>query len=342
MRSELKSLGDCLLISSVENMSRVHLHTNEPWSVIRASARRGKILEHKAEDMVFQNRMASGTLGEAACVTDSIADLPREYVQAHNIYQIPINIMIDGHSFEDKITVDGPFLYEHLDSASSAQLNVRQASAFLAPILKHHGKVLILTVSSKMSGTFDRFKEALKELDPEGEKALLMDTRTNSGAQGLLVRRAAELLEAGTPLEEAASQLCNLRERAHILVSLPDIRPMVRSGRISERVGKVLIHLGFRPLITIDREGRGRIKGAAFTRSGNRKLLYKAVSGNEVESYAIVHGHDEQAAEQVRRQLIDITGKQPVYVTSISAVVALFAGKGSVAVAYIEAGEAGS
>jgi len=336
LKSELKPLGDCLLMSASENLARVHLHTNEPWVVIRASAARGTILEHKVDDMVFENRMTAQDIGDVALITDSIADLPREYVLEHNIYQIPINIMIDGHSYEDKISVDGAFLYENLGSASSSQLNAAQAVAFLKPIMACYRSILILTVSSKMNGTYDRFREALKELDPNGIKATLIDTRTNSGAQGLLVRRAVEMLEAGISPKETADHLCILRERIQILISLPDIRPMVQSGRISEKIGKVLIFLGFRPLITIDREGRGRIKGAAFSKSGNRRLPLKTIGGTAIEAYVLVHGHDEQAAEEVLREMVNITGLEPIYVTPISAVVALFAGRSSVAVAYIE------
>ncbi len=336
LKDALRELGDCLLVCGAEDLTRVHLHTNEPWTVVHIAASRGKILEHKVDDMVFQHRMASGVIGEVACVTDSIADLPRSFVQEHDIFQIPINIMIDGHSYEDKVTMDGAFLYENMDKASSAQLNTRQVVEFLKPILACYRRVIIFTVSSKMSGTYDRFKEALKELDPRGLQATLIDTKTNSGAQGLLVWKAVEMLSSGISPQETVERLYDLRRKVRILVSLPDIRPMVQSGRISEKVGRVLIFLGFRPLITIDGEGQGRIKGAAFTKCGNRRLLFRTLRKALPDTYVVVHGHDESAAAEVSRELVDIAKKQPVYVSPISAVVALFAGKGSVAVAYFE------
>jgi dihydroxyacetone kinase-like predicted kinase len=60
LKEELRTLGDSLLLCGSEDIARIHLHTNEPWAVIRKAASRGKILEHKVDDMVFQHRMASG------------------------------------------------------------------------------------------------------------------------------------------------------------------------------------------------------------------------------------------------------------------------------------------
>lgn len=335
-RDELKPLGDCLLLSTGDNLARVHLHTNEPWEIIKRTARLGKVLEHKAEDMVWQNTLAGPAKPGTALVTDSIADLPPSFIHEHHIFQIPINIMIDGVSYEDKVTVDSDFLNDHLDTASSAQLNTEQAKQFLTPILAQYEKVLILTVSSLMSGTFSRFKEALDELDPERKKTALIDTKVNSGAEGLLVKEAVHRIEAGTPFQTIVSEIETLRGRTGILVSVPDLGPMVRSGRISEKVGDILIRLGFRPLVSITREGKGTIKGVAFSMEKNRKILLKSLRGKKLESYCIVHSDAIDRAESFRKDLVSMTGMEPLYMTQISSVVTLFAGKGSIAVAYIE------
>jgi len=336
LRESLKPLGDCLLLSAGDNLARVHLHTNEPWTVIKRTAALGKVLEHKAEDMVWQNVLAGPPVDGIACVTDSVADLPPSYVHEHQIYQIPINIMVDGVSFEDKITVDSDFLNAHLDTASSAQLNTEQAKRFLEPIFAHYRQVLVLTVSSHMSGTYSRFKEALAELDPDGKRSALVDTRVNSGAQGLLVRAAVGQIEAGRPFDEIVRTIEAMRGRAGILVSVPDLGPMVRSGRISEKVGDFLIRLGFRPLVSITKEGKGTIKGVAFSVEKNRRLLMKSLRGKQIEDYVIVHADAADRAESCRRELVRMTGKEPLYITQISSVVTLFAGKGSLAVAYLE------
>ncbi len=335
-RQELKPLGDCLLLSTSDNLTRVHLHTDQPWEIIKLAANRGKIIEQKADDMVLQNVLARPAESKIACVTDSIADLPKEYIYQHNVFQMPVNIMIDGVSYLDKLTVDNAFLNKHLATASSSQLNTAQIHTYLKPILKHFSQVLILTVSSQMSGTYSRFKEALAELDLAADKVVLIDTKVNSGAQGLLVREAVSMIEAGLPLVKITEAIETLKAKARIVVSVVDIEPMARSGRVSERIGNLLIKLRFKPLITIDREGKGTIKGVAFTLAKNRKIMLRSLRKKAIGDYVIVHAEATERAETLKDDMIRMTGKAPLYIASISSVVTLFAGQGSVAVAYLE------
>lgn len=336
LRSSLSRLGDCLLVATADNLARIHLHTDSPWEMVRQTAEYGNILEQKADDMVLQNHLAGPKEKSIACVTDSIADLPRDYIYKHRIYQLPINVMIGPVSYLDKLTIDRAFLYEHLDQASSAQLNQEQILTFLRPILDHYEKVLILTVSSKMSGTYSRYKEVIDQLGDDASRIALIDTRVNSGAQGLLVRAAVDMISAGMKLQEIVSSLETLKTKAKIFVSVLDIEPMARSGRVSEKIGQLLIRLHFKPLVSIDAAGSGTIRGVAFSVKRNRKLLLRTLKRQPIGDYVIVHADAEDRAEELRKEMLQMTGREPLYITDISAVVALFAGKGCVAVAYLE------
>jgi fatty acid-binding protein DegV len=50
---------------------------------------------------------------------------------------------------------------------------------------------------ARLSGTYNAILKELKQLDAEGKQVTVIDSRLNSGAQGLLVKRAAELLDQG-------------------------------------------------------------------------------------------------------------------------------------------------
>ncbi len=336
IRADMKPLGDCLLVTSAENLARVHLHTSEPWEAVRRAAARGRILEQKADDMVFQLLLSGAPEKKTALVTDSIADLPPEYLHQHQVFQIPLNILVDGVNYLDKRTIDSAFLNAHLDKASSAQLNTEQIHAFIKPILRRFESVLILAVSSEMSGTYSRLREALAALGEDSARTALIDTKVNSGAQGLLVRRAVGLIERGLPFGEIVADIEAAKRRARILVSVVDIEPMARSGRVSERIGDLLIRLRFKPLVTINAEGKGTIRGVAFSDRKNWKLLLKMLRGRPMEDYVIVHADAAERAEALRQEMVRLTGKEPLYVTTISSVVTLFAGRGSVAVAWME------
>jgi uncharacterized protein len=232
--------------------------------------------------------------------------------------------------------MDSTFLGEHLNGASSSQLNAEQIRTFLTPILARYTQVIVLTVSSEMSGTYSRFREVIADMQLPASRIALIDTKVNSGAQGLLVREAADLIARGLPLEEIVAAIEALKARTGILVSVLDIEPMARSGRISERVGKIMIRLGFKPLVTIDRDGKGTIKGIAFSEKRNRRLLLRELAHRKLAHYCIVHAGADDRVASLQQDLFTLTGTMPRYVTEISSVVTLFAGRGSVAVAFIE------
>jgi len=336
IKKECHALGDSLLVTSADTLHRIHVHTDEPWKLIGIAASFGEVLEQKADDMVMQNILSGTPENSIACVTDSVADLPQEYVYNHRIFQLPINILIAEVSYLDKRTIDRDFLLRNIGQASSAQPNTEQVAEFLRPILDHFSKVLILTVSSKMSGTHARIEEALDILDPDRDKSALIDTKVNSGAQGLLVRHASKMIEKNLPLKQIVSELEEMKTRAKITVSVLDIKPMATSGRVSERIGKLLITLGFKPLVSIDKDGNGTIRGIAFSEKRNWKILLKSLRGKKIEEYAIVHADNTEKAEQLADEMRKMTGKDPVYICTISSVVTLFAGKGAIAAAYIE------
>ena len=244
--------------------------------------------------------------------------------------------MIDEGSFLDKVTIDREYLYTHLNRASSAQPNTDQVLALLQPLLKRFSQVLVLTVSSRMSGTWSRFREAIDTLGDDAGRVALIDTKVNSGAEGLLVKKAVELAEAGQPLDIIVTQLEALKARAKILVSVLDIEPMARSGRVSERIGNLLIKLQFKPLVTIKPSGEGSIKGVAFSVKMNNRIFRKSLKRQKMESYVIVHADGGERVETLRQDMVRFTGMEPLYITDISSVVTLFAGKGAVAVAYLE------
>ncbi|NLB23548.1 MAG: hypothetical protein GX833_09930 [Clostridium sp.] len=96
-------------------------------------------------------------------VIDTIADLPDEEFPDF-VYQLPMTLMADKVSYQDKRTVYPELLDKK--RISSSQLNREQVRTFLEPIIKRHKHVVILTVSSKMSGLYERYEEVIQS-DPD-------------------------------------------------------------------------------------------------------------------------------------------------------------------------------
>lgn len=336
LREELAQVGDSLMMTWAEAKARVHLHTDFPAQAVALVVKSFIMSEHKVEDMHMQMRLSKRYPGKTALIIDSIADIPRELLEQEHVYELPMNLMADGVAYYDKRTADAAMLARYQGRVTSSQQNATQIRAFLSPILAAYDDVVVLTVSSKMSGVFDRYRQVMEEDGISPEKLHLVDSLTNSGAEGLLARKAMRRLREGWSGSQLKTELESLRSRANILVSLPDLKAMADSGRINRRVGQFLVKTGFLPLVTIDRKGKGTVTGLAFSQKGNQRVLFARLRRAKAESYAVVHAGAPDEAEKLANKLTAMLGKPPVYIAEISSVVTIFSGPGSLAVAWLD------
>lgn len=130
MKQKLESLGDSLVVSENQNYMRVHIHSNYPHKVVEMFYKEGQILETKAEDMKAQKRLSEKHSGEIALVIDSIADIPQEILPDF-VYQLPLQLLADGVSYQDKRTVFSD-LFQYA-KVTSSQLNQKTSGRFLTP-----------------------------------------------------------------------------------------------------------------------------------------------------------------------------------------------------------------
>ncbi len=343
VKASLMDLGDSLVVAGNDSTVRVHIHTDRPQDVFFRLREFGTIVEQKVDDMKKQYEIVHNRKHDIALVTDSIADLPKSFVDDHQIHVVPINLMIEDSNYYDKLTISSENFYRFMDELetypSSAQPNQKQMENFLSFLSTYYPNILVLSVSAKMSGTYNVFQQAAKTLENTETNVRVLDTKQNSGAEGLLVMKAAELIDAGTSLEETAKEIETLIPKTKILVSVQTLKYMVRSGRLSKAGGAVGKIVNLKPVVSIDETGEGIIFEKSFRlKSATNKIARHVQSVHEkkgVERYAIVHANAQKRADEYEKLFTELLGRPPAYVMDISTVVAMNAGIGTVALAYI-------
>jgi hypothetical protein len=344
IKAHLETLGDSLVVAGNKRRLRVHIHTDAPDQVFTYLASHGSILEQKVDDMIRQFEMVNHQKYKIALVTDSIADLPQSLVDQYQIHQFALGLMINGTTYYDKLTITSKSFYELMDSLdvypTSSLPNPRTLENFFSQLTTYYDKVIVLSVSSKMSGTYQAFVDATNKFKAKDKKLAVIDTIQNSGAQGLLVLKAAQAIEAGMEFDDIVTYIEKLKKETKILVSVKTLKYMVRSGRVGKTTGIIGKIVNLKPVISIDDEGEGIIfdKGLSI-RTSNKKIL-NHIKGilefNEIEDYAIVHANADDRVASYEKIYTDLIGKPPTYIMNISPIVAMNAGIGTVAIAYVK------
>ena len=343
IQMNLASYGDSLIVAVNRNKARIHIHSNQPDEVLNYLSKIGQPMQQKADDMLLQYQINQQKKASIALVTDSIADIPAEYLLANQIHVLPMNILIGDTSYLDKLTIQSKQFFEltkaQHDRATSSQPTLKTVENLFSFLETRYEAVIVITVAKKLSGTFHTVKEAAKK-KTSSVKIEVIDSKLNSAAQGLLVMNANELIQSGAGFEDVVKHIKNKRKKLKIVVSVDDLDPMIESGRIPQFAGKIAKKINLKPIVSLNEAGEGKLSDFAFSLKGNeRKIiqqLKKHHKKNKVRRYVVIHAGEEERALQLKNKLSEALGFQPSYMMDISTVVAMSAGQGSIAVAFEE------
>lgn len=341
IRQQLSSLGDSFIVVGDQNQGKVHIHTNTPERVAEVINENGSIIYQKVEDMQRQHETLYQRKSSIAIVVDSACDIPQDLLDKYQIHMLPLHLQLGNSTYLDKVTLKSETFYNKLEKVTeqpkTSQPTQESITNLYTQLLNHYDHIISIHLSKELSGTYEACRSAAEQID--SARVHVVNSRTLSGAYGLLVQKTAQSIEQGNSFDEIKTALSTWIPTSEILVSVPTLKHMIRGGRVSPLQGKIARWLDMKPIVSIDREGKSLLYGKTFfKRSSLEKLLQftqKINAMNKIESYAILHADSIQDSSLCEREMIRITGQKPKYVTSVSAVIGLNAGKGAVSVAML-------
>lgn len=341
LKDMLEDMGDSLIIAGSKTQAKIHIHSNKPQDVLALLEDHGKVVYQKVDDMQVQYQVSKHGRLPIAVVTDSVADLPDDFIVAHQVHVIPTNILAADKNYLDKLTIDPSIIKEKLREdvpLSTSQPTIQMIDALFSYLQGKYEHVVVITVSAQLSGTYQLIKQRIKAKNLSSDWIRVVDSRLNSVAQGLLVKRAVELVESHEPFERILDRLEETIDRIVIYVAVADLNPMIRSGRIPQFAGKMLQALSLYPIVSLDREGNGKLIGASFGQRASMKKIIKKLQremkDDKIEELAITHVCAPDQAEIWASQF-EASGDLVSYLVDSSASIAISAGIGSVAIAAI-------
>jgi DegV family protein with EDD domain len=343
IKKKIGRFGDSLVIAGSTQKLHIHIHTDEPAELFAILAKYGNITYQKVDDMVMQNVAAHERKWDTGLVTDSTCDLPQEIMERFQIHMIPLTLIADGTHYLDKITLKPEQFYQLFEHVKQYPTTSQPGSQefinkfnFLA---SHYNSLISVNISSALSGTWSNGTKAAESVSQASGKTIsVIDSKSISAGLGLLVYRIALAIEEGWSDEMILEKSQEWVKKIKLLVSPKSLRSFVKGGRVSPMKGFIANLLNLKPIITIDEEGKAVMFDKSFSRKGNiRKVLrlIKEMTGrNRIWEYAVVYSNREtiKMAEWYANELETIIGKKAAYLSTISPVIGISAGRGTVAV----------
>ena len=148
--------------------------------------------------------------------------------------------------------------------------------------------------------------------------------------------RLAEKIGKGKTESELKVLIPEWIAKTKILTDIDTLKYFVRGGRISTLKGFAAQLLNLKPIISVDKNGKGIALGKSYSRKQNMKQIIRMITAfagkNPVWNYAIVHAKADERANEYAEKLREIFKNKPAYIVNISPVVGVHNGIGSVGI----------
>ena len=265
-------------------------------------------------------------------VTDTACDLSDEQLAAFDIRTVPLRINTSQGERRDRLEISPEELYVIMESElpkTSLPAPDDIADVYRRALDEGADRILHLSISSGLSGTFNIANTVAADF-PEGVITVL-DTRTLSCGEGLLVLSAAESLARGRTIPEVAAEMDRLRAGQLGCFVIPTLEYLRKGGRIGLVEGIVGNLLQIKPVIYVDDDGvyETLVKARGFKKavSAMNEQFFQRYAGRRVR-LAIVHGGaPEEAGELLAlyREHMDVAS---CFISPVSPALAIHTGKG--------------
>lgn len=271
-------------------------------------------------------------------ITDSGSNLSLKYFESvPNLKLAPLQINIDGVYYRDIIEKSPEEVYAVLKQ-KKVTTSLPKIEDYLGAIeyFKSEGytDVLAITISSGLSGTYNAFRNANKEV--EGINVHLFDTKTLGMAQGYLVIEAVKLIKEGKSIEETKKLLDDIRfNKSLSFFTVETLKWLRKGGRIGFVEGTIGDILHVKPVISVNDEGVYYTisKGFGMKRTfiTMKKKLIEVFQKDEIE-LTIHYGNDIEQAKKFEKMIENELNVKRIDLVPITPVLGVHTGPTIIAV----------
>lgn len=281
---------------------------------------------------------------KVAIVTDSTTCLtPAEYPDLA-IYTIPLSVNFDGKTYLDGIDITPSAFYKMLELTRSmpttSQPNAESFNKILKQLISEDFDVLVLAISSKLSGTWDSAVLGAKGL-PKG-RVEIVDTLTASLPEAMVAITVAEAAKAGASLLECKNLAEHLSARTRIYFAVDTLEYLHRGGRIGSAAKFIGSALGLKPILTVNNGYVEALERVRTTKKAHERLLdlvEKEVGHKgRIPFLGVTSANANEAAQNLLAEAHKRFRIDRDKINELSPVIGVHTGPGTLGIVYISEG----
>lgn len=277
---------------------------------------------------------------KTAIVTDSACDLENSLLEKYHIKFVPLRLVYQGGEVRDRLEVSAEQVYDMLSrEIPKTSLPLPEDVLRVYDELADEGytDAVHISISSGLSGTYNMVRILASEYKRLNVR--VVDSKTLSMQEGLIVLSCARLLEKTQDVEEIAAYAVALREKSLGMFVIRTLEYLRKGGRIGLVEGVLGTMLQIKPVIFVNTDGIyqtiAKARGHVNALDAMLREMARRFSGARVR-LAVVHGAAPEEGSKLLARLRGLLNIEEEFLCPVSPVLGVHTGAGLLGVIAME------
>lgn len=274
-------------------------------------------------------------------LVDSASDVDLKEAEGAGVYLIPISVRFGDEEYQDGINLTHREFFEKLiesdELPQTSQINEAAFAEKFASLTADGSEVIAITLSSKLSGTYNSAARAAKNFNG----VYAVDSLNACIGERILLQYAMRLVKEGVlSAAEIVAELDKSKHKIQLLAVLDTLQYLKKGGRISSVAAFAGELLSIKPVVSVT-DGEVKLAGKAMGSKKGNNLLTQLVDkcGGIDFSMPYALGYSGLSDAYLQKYLRDSeklwkdnTDSVPAYM--IGSTIGTHVGPGAIAVAF--------
>ena len=273
-------------------------------------------------------------------VTDTASDITVQQAADLGVDLIQLDILFEDGPCPQNTEEDFQLFYQRLEKCDHLPITSRPSPEAYLDIFnqaKSAGdEVLVLTLSSGLSGTYDSALMAQKIADYDS--IYVVDTQQAILTQRILVEQAFKLRDEGYSAAEIAEKITAMRDQVVVCGVVDTLKYLQKGGRIPSSLARLGALLHIKPVIILQDKVLKTL-GKARGREAGIAMLFKQMEQDGFNrAYPCYLGYtsNKELVEKLMEQIKERYGQMPIRMFPIGGIIGTHCGTDCMAVAYVK------
>ncbi|MDR2956666.1 MAG: DegV family protein [Coriobacteriales bacterium] len=275
-------------------------------------------------------------------VVDSGCDLSAEARQAITgieLISVPLTLTVDGYDYLDDNALDVSAYLKHAESSALGPTTAAPSPHLYLDAYASDGSVFVVTLSSKLSASFESACLAARLRADQFMGALthVFDSLSSSVGETLIAMKIADLVRNKLTDEDLVTQVEHFITNMNTFFILDNFDTAVRTGRMSRVAATMAEFLHIKP-ICAGVEGEMKVVGKARNYQKAVKQLIKMMKDRTDDFseriLAISHVEAEQKALATQAEILAEIPFKDSFITSTGGLCSTYASRGGIILAF--------